>query len=42
MTTYAPAHIAFTPPTPQNIAELGVPESLVLDLVLRRMLIEGL
>jgi len=41
MTTYAPVHTAFTPPTPQNIAELGVPESLVLDLVLRRMVIEG-
>ncbi len=41
MTTYAPIQTAFCPPIPQNIADLGVPESLVLDLVLRRMVIEG-
>ena len=41
MTTYAPVNTAFTPAIPQSIADLGVPESLVLDLVLRRMVIEG-
>jgi predicted ATPase with chaperone activity len=41
MTTYAPIQTAFCPSIPQNVAELGVPESLVLDLVLRRMVIEG-
>lgn len=41
MTTYAPIQTAFCPPIPQNIADLGIPESLVLDLVLRRMVIEG-
>jgi hypothetical protein len=32
---------AFRPAPPQNIAGLGIPESLVLDLVLRRLLVEG-
>ncbi len=41
MATFAPVRSAFNPSIPQNFAELGVPESLVLDLVLRRMLIEG-
>ena len=41
MTTYAPIQTAFCPPIPQNVADLGIPESLVLDLVLRRMVIEG-
>jgi len=41
MATYAPVHSAFNPAVPQNFAELGISESLVLDLVLRRMLIEG-
>src|SRR5579862_4313124 len=41
MATFAPVRNAFSPPVPQTLAELGVPESLVLDLVLRRMLIEG-
>jgi hypothetical protein len=41
MATFAPVRSAFNPNIPQNFAELGVPESLVLDLVLRRMLIEG-
>jgi predicted ATPase with chaperone activity len=41
MVTYEPIHTAYEPPIPQNFAQLGVPESLVLDLVLRRMLIEG-
>jgi hypothetical protein len=32
---------AFAPPLPNTFAELGIAESLVLDLVLRRMLLEG-
>lgn len=41
MATFAPVRSAFHPTIPQNMKDLGVPESLVLDLVLRRMLIEG-
>jgi len=41
MVTFAPVRTAFHPAVPQNFAELGISESLVLDLVLRRMLIEG-
>ncbi len=41
MATFAPARSAFNPALPQNFQELGVPESLVLDLVIRRLLIEG-
>lgn len=41
MATFAPVRSAFHPPIPQNMKDLGIPESLVLDLVLRRMLIEG-
>ena len=41
MATFAPARSAFNPAIPQNFQELGVPESLVLDLVIRRLLIEG-
>ena len=41
MATFAPVRSAFNPAIPQNFAELGISESLVLDLVLRRMLIEG-
>ena len=41
MATYAPLRAAFNPAIPQNFSELGISESLVLDLVLRRMLIEG-
>ncbi len=41
MVTYAPAPSTFNPATPQNFAELGISESLVLDLVLRRLMIEG-
>lgn len=41
MLTYAPVRTAFAPAIPQNFAELGISENLVLDLVLRRMLIEG-
>ncbi len=39
--TFAPVHTAFNPPIPQTTEDLGIPESLVLDLVLRRMVIEG-
>src|SRR6185295_2687822 len=41
MATFAPVRTAFSPAIPQNFAELGISESLVLDLVLRRMVIEG-
>src|SRR5579862_1350133 len=41
MSTFAPVRSAFSPSIPQNFAELGISESLALDLVLRRMLIEG-
>src|SRR5262245_9710709 len=41
MATFAPVRSAFNPPIPNTFAELGISESLVLDLVLRRMLIEG-
>jgi len=32
---------AFSPAVPQNFEQLRIPETLVLDLVLRRMLLEG-
>src|SRR6266481_3176332 len=41
MLSFAPVRSAFNPAVPQNFAELRISESLVLDLVLRRMLIEG-
>jgi predicted ATPase with chaperone activity len=41
MVTYAPAPSTFNPATPQNFTDLGISESLVLDLVLRRLMIEG-
>jgi hypothetical protein len=41
MATFAPVRTAFSPAVPQSFKELGIPESLVLDLVVRRMLIEG-
>src|SRR5271169_3904130 len=41
MATFAPVRTNFAPAIPQNFKDLGVRESLVLDLVLRRMLIEG-
>src|SRR5258708_6586993 len=40
MATFAPVRTAFSPAIPQNFAELGISESLVLDLMLRRMVIE--
>jgi hypothetical protein len=41
MATFAPVRSAFNPTIPQDFKELGISESLVLDLILRRMLIEG-
>lgn len=41
MATLAPARSVFNPSIPQNSQELGIPEPLLLDLVIRRLLIEG-
>jgi hypothetical protein len=41
MATLAGLRSTFAPPIPQTYEELGLPEGLVLDLVLRRLLIEG-
>ncbi len=41
MATLSPVRSSFNPPTPQNFHDLGVPETLVLDLMLRRLLLEG-
>ncbi len=41
MPAFTPVRAAFNPAPPQDFSELGISESLVLDLVLRRMLIEG-
>ena len=41
MATLAGVRPAFAPPVPQTQEELNIPESLVLDLVLRRLLLEG-
>ncbi len=41
MATFAPVRSLFNPSIPQTFKELGVPEPLVLDLVLRRLLMEG-
>jgi len=41
MSTFAALRTSFNPPIPQTFEELGISESLVLDLVVRRMLIEG-
>ena len=41
MATFAPVRSAFNPALPQTFEQLGVPESLVMDLVVRRLLIEG-
>ncbi len=37
----ATATSAFAPPVPQSVEELGIPYSLMTDLVLRRLLLEG-
>src|SRR5277367_4136010 len=36
-----PAHSGFSPAIPQTFEDLGISQSLVLDLMLRRMLLEG-
>src|SRR5262249_50606990 len=41
MATFAPVRATFAPPVPQNFTDLGVPDALVMDLMLRRMVIEG-
>ena len=41
MATLAGVRPAFAPPVPQSLEELNLPQSLVLDLALRRLLIEG-
>ena len=39
--TLAPANATFSPSVPQTFEELGISESLVLDLVVRRLMLEG-
>jgi hypothetical protein len=41
MATFANVLCSFLPKVPQTFADLGISESLVLDLMLRRMVIEG-
>ncbi len=41
MATSAAAQSSFAPPVPKTLEELGVSQSLVLDLMLRRLLLEG-
>ena len=41
MATFAHVRCSFLPPVPQNFNDLGISETLVLDLMLRRMVIEG-
>jgi hypothetical protein len=41
MLTEAPVKSVFNPSIPQTFEQLGIPETLVLDLLLRRMLLEG-
>ncbi len=41
MASFAPIVSSFAPPVPQSFEDLGISQSLVLDLVLRRMLLEG-
>jgi hypothetical protein len=41
MATLSPAQTAFSPSIPQNFEDLGISQSLVLDLVIRRLLLEG-
>ncbi|GIU74153.1 MAG: ATPase AAA [Bryobacteraceae bacterium] len=41
MSTFAAPRTTFGPPIPQTFEELGVPQSLVIDLFLRRTMIEG-
>ena len=41
MVTIAPVRTNIRPAAPQTFSELGIPEQLVLDLMLRRLLVEG-
>jgi hypothetical protein len=41
MATLAPARPGFAPSVPQTLEELGIGHGLVLDLMLRRLLLEG-
>ncbi|HLJ13335.1 MAG TPA: hypothetical protein VKV15_02480 [Bryobacteraceae bacterium] len=41
MATFTPIQSAFTPAVPQTFEDLHIKQSLVLDLMLRRMLLEG-
>jgi hypothetical protein len=41
MASLAGVRPSFAPGVPQNIEELGIPQPLVLDLVMRRLLLEG-
>ena len=41
MASFAPVRPAFAPAPPQNIEDLGISQALVLDLMLRRLLLEG-
>src|SRR4051794_19177754 len=41
MASFAPACPAFAPAPPQTIEDLGISQALVLDLMLRRLLLEG-
>jgi hypothetical protein len=41
MTTFAPVRSSFSPAIPQNFQDLGIADTLIMDLILRRMVIEG-
>ena len=41
MATFAPARPSFAPAPPQTLEDLGISHALVLDLMLRRLLLEG-
>lgn len=41
MATSAPVRQRFAPATPQTVEDLGISQALVLDLMLRRLLLEG-
>jgi predicted ATPase with chaperone activity len=41
MSSFAPARPRFAPVPPQTIEDLAVPQTLVMDLMLRRLLLEG-
>lgn len=41
MATAAGFRTSFCPPTPQTMEDMGVPQTLVMDLMIRRLLLEG-